>query len=88
MTRCSVQPGDQILVKSYGSLSFVKNIDKNTGKFISKNLSGKYSPAILCVRNFLIMLNNLLKLLRKEQFKKQQKQLEMPLINTFSSRGH
>ena len=46
---------------------------KNIGKNISKNLSGKYS------QNVLILLNNLqqmyLKLLQKELFKKQQKQL-------------
>ena len=46
---------------------------KNIEKYISKNLSSKYS------RNFLIMPNNLLqiylKLLQKEQFKKQNKQL-------------
>ena len=35
----SVQSRDQIIVKCYGFLSFAKN----TGKNISKNLSGKYS---------------------------------------------
>ena len=68
MTRYSVQPRDRIFVKSYGFLSFAKNMIKNIGKNISKNLSGKYS------RNFLIILSNLqqmhLKLLQKEQFKK------------------
>ena len=28
----SVQPRDQVFVKSYGFLSFAKNIDKNVGK--------------------------------------------------------
>ena len=43
MMRYSVQPRDQIFVKGYGFLSFVKNMDKNTAKKISKNLRGKYS---------------------------------------------
>ena len=54
-------------------LSFAKNMDKNNGKNISKTLSGKYSQKLL------IMLKNLqqmhLKLLQKDSFKKQQKQL-------------
>ena len=43
MTRCSIQPRDRILVKSYGFLSFAKNIGKNIGKNISSSLSSKYS---------------------------------------------
>ena len=43
MTHYSVQPKDQLFVKGYGFLSFTKNIDKNIGKFINKNLSNKYS---------------------------------------------
>ena len=35
MTRYSVQPRDQIFVKSYGFLSFAKNMGRN----ISKNIS-------------------------------------------------
>ena len=74
MTRYSVHSRDRIFVKGYGFLSFARNISKNIGKNISKNLSSKYR-----VRNFLIMLNSLLqmhlKLLQKEPFKKQQKQL-------------
>ena len=54
-------------------LSLAKNMDKNNGKNISKTLSGKYSQKLL------IMLKNLqqmhLKLLQKDSFKKQQKQL-------------
>ena len=71
MTRYSVQRRDQIFVKGYGFLSFAENMSKNIGKNIRKSLSDKYS--------FLIMPNNLLqmhlKLLQKDQFKKQQKQL-------------
>ena len=67
MTRYSVQPRDQIFLKGYGFLSFAINVRK----IITKNSSSKHS------QNF--MLNNLLqmhlKLLQKEQFKKQQKQL-------------
>ena len=74
MTRYSVHPRDRIFVKGHGFLSFARNMSKNIGKNISKNLSSKYR-----VRNFLIMLNSLLqmhlKLLQKERFKKQQKQL-------------
>ena len=43
MTRYSVQPRDRIFVKSYGFLSFAKNIDRN----ISKNLNSKYSQKLL-----------------------------------------
>ena len=43
---------DKIFIKSYGFLSFAKNMGKNIIKNISKNLSGKY-------RLNLIMLNNL-----------------------------
>ena len=47
----SVQPRDQIFLKSYGFLSFAKNVGKNIGKNRSKNknknLSGKYSQKLL-----------------------------------------
>ena len=43
MTHYSVQPRDQIFIKSYGFLSFARNMAKNVGKNISKNLSSKYS---------------------------------------------
>ena len=74
MTLYSVQPRDQIFVKSSGFLSFANNIGKNIGKNISINT----------VRNFLFMLINLLqmhlKLLQKNRFKKQQKQLGISLV--------
>ena len=47
MTRYSVQPRDRIFVKGYGFLPFAKNMGKNTGKQINKNLSGKYSEKLL-----------------------------------------
>ena len=68
-----IEPRDRIFVKGYG-LSFATNI----GKMTSENLSSIYT------KTFLIALKNLgqlklqqkhLKLLQKEQFKKQQKQL-------------
>ena len=66
--RYSVQPRDQIFVKCYRFLSFYQNIGKNIGKKLVK------AYAVNTVRNFLIMVNNLLqlhlKLLRKKQFKK------------------
>ena len=34
-------------MKSYGLLSFTKNMSKNIGNNISKNLSGKYSQKLL-----------------------------------------
>ena len=48
--RYSVQPRDQIFVKGYRFWSFAKNMVKNIGKSISKNLSGKYSPGMLAMR--------------------------------------
>ena len=75
MTRYSVQPRDKILVKGYGFLGFflLKVSVKNTGKNISKNLSGKYSQKILDHVKNLQQIH--LKLLQKESFKKQQRQL-------------
>ena len=40
--RYSVQPREQIFVKSYGFSFFAKNMSKNNGKSKSKNLNGKY----------------------------------------------
>ena len=45
--RYSVQFRDQIFVKVYRILSFVKDMNKNIGKNISKSLSSKYSQKIL-----------------------------------------
>ena len=42
-----VQPRDRIVVKGYGLLSFATNMGKIFGKYISKNLSGKYSQKLL-----------------------------------------
>ena len=47
MKQYSVQPRHWIFVKSDGLLSFAKNIGKNSGKTISKNLRGKYSQKLL-----------------------------------------
>ena len=47
MMRYSVQFRDQIFVKVYGILSFVKDMNKNIGKNITKSLSSKYSQKIL-----------------------------------------
>ena len=38
MTRYSVQPRDQTLIKGYGFLFFSKNMGKNIGKNVSKSL--------------------------------------------------
>ena len=45
--RYSVQPKDQMFVKSYGFLSLAKNMIKNISKNISKNLSSKYNQKLL-----------------------------------------
>ena len=42
MTRYLLQLRDRILVKVYGFLSFAKNM----GKYISKNVSGKYGQKL------------------------------------------
>ena len=47
MTQYTVQPGYQVFVKGYGFLSFAKNIDKNIGEKMRKNLNGKYSQKLL-----------------------------------------
>ena len=43
MTRYSIGPRVQIFVKGYRFLSLARNIRKNIGKTVSKNLSSKYS---------------------------------------------
>ena len=40
--RYSVQSRKGIFVEGHGFLCFAKTMDKNIGKIISKNLSGKY----------------------------------------------
>ena len=45
MTRYSVH--SKVFVKSYGVLSFAKNMGKNIDKNISKNLSSKYGQKLL-----------------------------------------
>ena len=47
MTQYSVQPRDRIFVKGYGFLFFARNMWKNIGKIISKNLSSKNSQKLL-----------------------------------------
>ena len=47
MTRYSVEARDRIFVKRYGFLSLAKNIFRNIGKYISKNLSSRYSQKLL-----------------------------------------
>ena len=73
MMRYLVQPRNEMFVKGYGFLFFAKSKSKSSGKNISKNLSGKYSQKIL--DHAKQSPTYCLKLLQKEQFKKQQKQL-------------
>ena len=43
----SVQPRDQIFVKSYGFLSYPTNVGKKIGRNISKSVSSKFSQKLL-----------------------------------------
>ena len=43
MTRYSIQPRDRIFVKSYGFLSFSKNMGESISRNISKSLNSKCS---------------------------------------------
>ena len=61
--RYSIEPRDRRYVKGYGFLSFAKNIDKN--------IIDKYH------QKFVVSAKKSKKLLQKEEFKKQQKQLEI-----------
>ena len=65
--RYSIEPRDRIYVKGYGFLSFAKNM--------GKNLSNKYSQKLLYSAKK--STTHVIKLLQKEQFKKQQKQPEI-----------
>ena len=50
MTRYSVQHRDRTFVKGHRFVSFAENMGKNIVKNINKNLSGKYSPGTLAMR--------------------------------------
>ena len=43
----SIEPKDWVFVKVYGLLPFAKNMCKNIGKSITKNVSDKYSQKCL-----------------------------------------
>ena len=60
----SIEPKDRRYVKDYGLLSFAK--------YISKNVSSKYSQKLFDSAINLVQMQQ--KLLQNEQFKKQQKQ--------------
>ena len=47
MTRQSVQPTDRMFAKGYGFSPFAKNMRKNIGRNVTKNLSGKYNQKFL-----------------------------------------
>ena len=66
----SVEPKDGRYAKGYGFLSFAKNI--------GKNISSKYSQKLLdSAKKSATDAIETEKLLQKEQFKKQQKQLQI-----------
>ena len=73
MTRYSVQPRDWIFVKGYEFLSFVQDMGTNIGINISKNLVVKTAKNLLIILKSLLQMH--LKLLQKDQFRKEQKQL-------------
>ena len=64
--RYSIEPRNRIYVKGYGFLSFAKNM--------GKSLSNKYGQKR--IDSAKKSTKDAIKLLQKEQFKKQQKQLE------------
>ena len=68
MICCSIEPGEQIFIKSHEFLSFAKTLRKNFGKTISKKLKGK------CTQKFHEDADAIKTALRK-QFKKQYNQL-------------
>ena len=63
--RYQIEPKDRIYIKGYGFLSFAKNM--------GKNLSSKYGQKLLDSAKK--STADAIKLLQKEQSKKQQKQL-------------
>ena len=76
MTWYSVQPRERMFAKGYGFFSFPKNMGKNVvnvSENVSKNLSGKYSQKRLDYAKNLQQMH--LKLVEKEYFQKQQKQV-------------
>ena len=65
----AIEPRDRRYIKGYGFLSFAKNI--------GKTISNKYSQKLVdSAKKF---ATDAIKLLLKNQFKKQQKQLEIQL---------
>ena len=65
--RYSIEFRERRYVKGYGFLSFARNIGTHAAK-AAKNMSNKYSQKFVDAAK---------KICRKEQFKKQQKQLEI-----------
>ena len=78
MISYSVQSSGQLFVKGYAFLSFAKKVSENSGKNITKNLSGKYSQKPLghAKQSATDTLETISKrVLKKNNKKKQQKQL-------------
>ena len=72
--RYSIEPKERRHVKGYGFLSFARNIGTPAAKF-AKNMSDKYSQKLVdTAKKF---ATDAIKLLQKEQFKKQLKQLDI-----------
>ena len=49
--RNSIKSRDRIFVKSYGVLSFLKSMSKNTDKYVGENIRDKYNQILLDCTN-------------------------------------
>ena len=78
MMQYSVHPRDRIFVKGYGFLSFAKNLSKDIGKIISKNLNGKYSHKLLDLTEQ--SATGIIKTIWKKVIQSQQKQVVIWLV--------
>ena len=70
----SIEPRERGYVKGYGVLSFARNLGTYSIK-VAKNLNNKYGQKLADSAENLEQMH--LKLIAKEQFKKQLKQLEI-----------
>ena len=68
--RYSVQHRSRIFVKGCELLSFAKTMGKNIGKNVTKDLTGKYGPGMLFVRQKLLDHAKMFQQMHLESFKK------------------
>ena len=72
--RYSIEPRERRYVKGYGFLSFARNIGTHRTK-VAKNMSKKYNQKLVDTAKK--PATDAIRLLQKEQFKKQLEQLEI-----------